>query len=106
MDRDDFVIAVFLLACEQYSAIKQQDRLRRGGFNPALTYEEVITMEICGGNFKLECDKDISACFRSHYPHFFHKLAGRSLFVCQDANLWHIKADVQPRLIINHWTIQ
>lgn len=98
MDRDDFVIAVFLLVCEQYSVIKQQYRLRRGGFNPALTDEEVITIEIRGEYFKLECDKDIFAYFRAHYPHFFQKLADRSLFVRQAANLWRIKAAIQQRL--------
>lgn len=98
MDRDNFVIAVFLLVCEQYGVIKQQYRLRRGGFNPALTDEEVITMEICGEYFKLECDKDIFAYFRAHYLHFFPKLADRSLFVRQAANLWRIKAVIQQRL--------
>ena len=46
MDRDDFIIAVFLVACEHYQAVKQQYRLRRGAFAPALTDEEVVTMEI------------------------------------------------------------
>ena len=59
MDRDSFIIAVFLLVCEQYGIIRKQYRLRRGGFEPALTDEEVITIEICGEYFKLECDKDI-----------------------------------------------
>ena len=34
--------------CEHYQVIKDQYRLRRGGFAPDLTDEEVITMEICG----------------------------------------------------------
>ena len=34
--------------CEQYQVIKDQYRLRRGGFAPDLTDEEMITMEICG----------------------------------------------------------
>jgi hypothetical protein len=46
MDRDDFIIAVFLVVCEQSQAIKKQYRFRRGGFAPDLTDEEVITMEI------------------------------------------------------------
>ncbi|HET8689040.1 MAG TPA: IS982 family transposase [Methanosarcina sp.] len=98
MDRDDFVIAVFLVICEQYSVIKQHCRLRRGGFSPALTDEEIITMEICGEYFKLECDKDIFAYFRAHYLHFFPKLADRSLFARQAANLWQIKAAIQQRI--------
>ena len=74
MDRDSFIIAVFLLVCEQYGVIRQQCRLRRGGFEPALTDEEVITIEICGEYFKLECDKDIFAYFHTHYLHFFRNL--------------------------------
>lgn len=100
MDRDDFVIAVFLVICEQYSVIKQQYRLRRGGFSPALTDEEIITMEICGEYFKLECDKDIFAYFRANYLHFFPKLTDRSLFARQAANLWQIKAAIQQRITI------
>lgn len=100
MDRDDFIIAVFLIVCEQYQAIKEQYRLRRGGFAPALTDEEVITMEICGEYFKLECDKDIFHYFRNHYAHFFPKLTNRTLFVRQAANLWQVKAAIQKRLVV------
>ena len=98
MDRDSFIIAVFLIICEQYGVIRQQCRLRRGGFQPALTDEEVMTMEICGEYFKLECDKDIFAYFHVHYGHFFPKLTDRSLFVRHAANLWRVKAAVQKRL--------
>ncbi len=100
MDRDDFIIAVFLVVCEHYQVIKKQCRLRRGGFAPALTDEEVITMEICGEYFKLECDKDIFAYFHKHYLHFFPKLTERSLFVRQAANLWQVKAAIQKRLAV------
>jgi hypothetical protein len=100
MDRDSFIIAVFLLVCEQYGIIKKQYRLRRGGFEPALTDEEVITMEICGEYFKLECDKDIFAYFHTHYRHFFPKFTDRSLFVRQAANLWRIKGAIQKNLTI------
>ena len=107
MDRDSFIIAVFLLVCEQYGVIRQQCRLRRGGFEPALTDEEVITIEICGEYFKLECDKDIFAYFHTHYLHFFPKLADRSLFVRQAANLWQIKTAIQQRLTSKDiWTTQ
>lgn len=100
MDRDDFIIAVFLVVCEHYQAVKKEYRLRRGGFAPALTDEEVITMEICGEYFKLECDKDIFAYFHTHYLPFFPKLTERSLFVRQAANLWQIKAAIQKRLVV------
>src|SRR5512143_623606 len=100
MDRDDFIIAVFLVVCKHCQAIKKRYRLRRGGFAPALTDEEVITLEICGEYFKLECDKDIFAYFHKHYLHFFPRLTDRSLFVRQAANLWHIKAAIQKRLVM------
>ncbi|MGX9728760.1 MAG: hypothetical protein ACTFAK_16050 [Candidatus Electronema sp. VV] len=51
--------------------IKQSCKIRRGGFTPALSDEEVITIKICGEYFKLECDKDIFAYFHAHYRHFF-----------------------------------
>ena len=98
MYRDSFIIAVFLIVCEQYNFIKQSYKIRRGGFSPALSDEEVITIEICGEYFKLECDKDIFAYFHAHYRHFFPKLHDRSLFVRQAANLWQVKAAVQKRL--------
>lgn len=100
MDRDDFIIAVFLVICEHYKAVKKQYRLRRGGFAPALTDEEVITMEICGEYFKLGCDKDLFAYFHTHYLHFFPRLTERSLFVRQAANLWQVKAAIQKRLVV------
>ena len=45
--------------------------LRRDGFSPTRSDEEVITMEICGEYFKLPSDKDIWQYFRTHYRHFF-----------------------------------
>jgi len=99
MDRDDFIIAVYLIVCEHYQAINRRHKLRRGGFSPALTDEEVITMEICGEYFKLNSDKDIYAYFRAHYLHFFPKLKDRTLFVRQAANLWRVKAAIQQRVV-------
>ena len=41
--------------------------LRGGGFAPALTDQEVITMEICGEYFKCATDQDLYDYFRAHY---------------------------------------
>jgi len=98
MDRDHFIITVYCLVCEHYQVIKNTYPLRRGGFDPALTDEEVITMEICGEYFKLGSDKDIFQYFRAHYAHFFPHLCDRSLFVRQAANLWGVKTAIQKRL--------
>ncbi|MGX9726649.1 MAG: hypothetical protein ACTFAK_17050 [Candidatus Electronema sp. VV] len=77
MDRDSFIIAVFPTVCEQYNFIKQSCKIWQGGFAPALSDEEVITIEICGEYFKLEFDKDIFAYFHAHYRQFFPKLHDR-----------------------------
>lgn len=100
MDRDEFIITVYCMVCEYYQALQAQAPLRRGGFAPALTDEEVITMELCGEFFKLTTDKDIFAYFRAHYRHFFPRLPDRTLFVRHAANLWQVKAAIQHRLTV------
>jgi hypothetical protein len=70
-----------------YKTVKETCPIRRGWFAPALTDEEVITMEICGAYFKLHTDKDLFDCFQSHYKHCFPELNDRTAFVRQAANL-------------------
>jgi hypothetical protein len=72
--------------------------LPRGGFAPALSDEEVMTLELCGEYFKLPADKDLLGYFRSHYAHFFPQLTDRTLFVRQAAHLWQVTAAIQQRL--------
>jgi hypothetical protein len=98
MDRDECSITVYCLVCEHYQGIKTTSPLRRGGFAPALSDEEVLTREICGEYFKLVTDKDLFGYFHTHYPHFFPHLPERPLFVRQAANLWQGKAAIQQRL--------
>ena len=98
MDRTDFIITVYLLVCQHYQAIKVHYPLRRGGFTPALTDEEVITIEICGEYFKLATDEDLFAYFQAHFQAWFPQLRDRTLFVRQAANLWQVKALIQQRL--------
>jgi hypothetical protein len=98
MDRKDFIIIVYLLVCAQYQVIKARFRVRRGGFAPALTDEEVITIELCGEYFKLASDEDIFDYFQAHFQDWFPQLQDRSLFVRQAANLWQVKALLQQRL--------
>jgi hypothetical protein len=86
------------LVCEYYQQISTTTPIRRGGVAPALSDEEVITMELCGEYFKLTTDKDLFAYFRSHYAHFFPQLTDRTLFVRQAANLWHVKVLIHQRL--------
>jgi hypothetical protein len=100
MDRDDFIITVYCLVCDQYRVLFSEQPLRHGGFTPQLTDEEVITLEICGEYFKLNTDKDLFHYFRQHYPTWFPHLRDRSLFVRQAANLWQAKAAIQQRLTV------
>lgn len=99
MDREYFIIAVYCLVCDHYRVIAARFPLRRGGFAPDLTDEEVITIEICGEYFKIACDTDIFAYFRSHYQALFPRLRDRTRFVRQAADLWQIKAAIQQQLV-------
>jgi hypothetical protein len=98
MDRDEFIITVYCLVCDQYRVIKNTAPVRRGGFAPALSDEEVSTREVCGEYFNLTTDKDRFAYLRAHSAHFFPKLTDRTLFVRHAANLWHVKGLIPQRL--------
>lgn len=104
MDRDDFIITVYLLVCEHYQLIMSEigHPLRGAGFRPRLSDEEVICIEICGELFKLPKDKDMFHYFAHHYRHFFPALKDRSRFVRQGAALWKIKALIQQRIVQRH----
>jgi hypothetical protein len=99
MDRDRFIITVYCLVAERYRLVKEKFFIRRGGFAPALTDEEVITMELCGAYFKLHLDKDLFDYFHTHYRHFFPKLRDRPSFVRQAANQWQVKAAIWRLLV-------
>ena len=101
MDRYDFIISVYCLVCQYYGVIQERYTLRRGGVAPALSDEEVITIEICGEYFKMNRDSDIFAYFQAHYQSDFPELRDRTLFVRQAANLWQVKAAIQRLLVID-----
>ncbi len=71
MDRDTFIIAVYCLGVEHYQALPAHRPVRRGGFAPTLSDEEVSTMESGGEYFKLSSDKDLWQYFRTHLTTFF-----------------------------------
>lgn len=100
MSEEYFIIMVYCLVCEHYQAVVAQHPIRRRGFAPALTDEEVITIEICGEYFGLNQDEAIFDYFCTHYQPFFPKLQQRSNFVRQAANLWAVKAHIQHRLTV------
>jgi hypothetical protein len=99
MDRDTFIISVYCLVVELYQQVTRGQRVRHGGFDPELSDEEVMTLELCGEFFKEHTDKDIFGYFRAHYHHFFPRLTDRTRFVQQAADLWQLKAAMQRRLV-------
>ena len=99
MDRDTFIITVYCLVVTHYRALTAIFTLRHGGFEPELSDEEVITMEICGEYWKLHAETDLYDYFRDHYRHFFPQLRDRTLFARQAANLCWLKARLQQRLV-------
>jgi hypothetical protein len=99
MDRDTFIITVFSLVSELYAQVVAHRPVRHGGFAPALSDEEVITIEICGEYFKHPKDRDLYEYFAAHYRHFFPRLPNRSLFVRQAANLWQVKAAIWQLIV-------
>jgi hypothetical protein len=100
MDRSDFIITVYCLVCDVYQEIKGQQAIRRGRFTPALSEEEVMTIEICGEYFNQHTDQDIFDCFQAHYQAYFPNLVDRTLFVRQGANLWRVKVLIQQHLTV------
>ena len=99
MERDIFIIMVFCLVSEQRDILRTSSPLRHGGFAPALSDEEVITIEICGEFFKHSTDKDLFNYFKAHYQDWFPNLTDRTLFVRQAANLWQFKALIQQQIV-------
>ncbi len=98
MDRDKFIIRIFLLVCEQYQKIVESQRIRQRGFPPKLSDEEVITMEVCGEYFGIHDDEGIFEYFSTHYHHFFPALKERTQFVRQAAGLWQVKMMIQSAI--------
>ena len=100
MDREDFIILVYCLIWKDYQTIVSQHPLRRRGFAPMLSDEEVMTIEICGEYFGFSTDEAIYDYFRAHWQDCFPKLKERTSFVRQAANLWQVKAMIQQRLTL------
>lgn len=100
MDREHFIITVYCLVCDHYRAVTAAMPIRHGGYEPALSDEEVITIELCGEFFKLGGDQEIFDHFHEYYADWFPQLRERTLFVRQASNLWRVKAAIQQRLTV------
>ena len=99
-----WIVILLSLPCsgessDLYAHVAARHPVRHGGFAPALSDQEVITIDICGEYFKDGCDKDLYGYFSAPYRHFFPHLPERTLFVGQAANLWQVKAALQQHLV-------
>ncbi len=97
MSLEDFIIHAYCQICAAYAAVVHSP-LRRRGFAPALSDEEVLTMEFVGAYLGLHQDQQIWAYFRRHWQPWFPALGARSSFVRQSAHLWAVKQCIQ-----RHW---
>lgn len=92
----DFIITVFCLVDDEYKKIVTP--LRKGGFAPALSDSEIMTMEIVGEFQGKGTDKDIWSYFKNHWLELFPKIGCRTTFVRQAANVHVVKQIIQQRL--------
>jgi hypothetical protein len=97
MPLDEFIIRVYCEICEAYAAVASTP-LRQRGFAPALSDEEVLTMEIVGAYLGMSQDMQIWSYFHRHWRDWFPGLGARSTFVRQSANLWALK-----QCMHRHW---
>lgn len=99
MTPQELLLHVFCLVDDHLQALGL-GRLRRRGPHPVLADSEVITIELVGEFFKLDCDRDVFRHFRRHYAAEFPSLlrVHRTTFVRQAASLWRVKQLIQARL--------
>jgi hypothetical protein len=92
----DFIITVFCLIDDEYKKIRLP--IRKGGFPPALSDSEVLTIEIIGEFLEIDADKSIWRYFKDNWLTLFPKLGNRTTFARQAANLHIVKQLLQENL--------
>ena len=98
MEQEDRIITVYLDIEEIYNEITAGRPLRRGGFPPALSDAEVLTMEIIGEIEGHNGDRAIWQYFDKHWREWFPALGSYKTFAKQSANLWRIRQEILRRL--------
>jgi hypothetical protein len=88
MSIEDFFIHVFCCVVDEYDPIVLNCPLRKRGYSPKLSDNEVITMEIVGEFLSRDTDKGIWRYFR-HWHRFFPAPGSCANFVKQASNLWN-----------------
>ncbi len=96
--RDEFIIHVYCLLVQYFEQLFPT-RLRQAGFDPALSDEEALTIELVGEYLGMESDKEIYRYFRYHYREWFPTLPDRSTLVRQWQNLWRVKYELWQAIV-------
>lgn len=89
----DFIITVFCLIDDECKKLPRP--IRRGGFCPALSDSEIMTMEIVGEFLEIDTDTGIWRYFKEHWLDLFPKIGDRTTFARQAANLHVVKQLLQ-----------
>ncbi len=98
MPMEDFIITVYCLIDELLIKQIVNDKLRKRGFEPALSDAEMITMEIISEFMGIDTDKGAWEYFCNHWFEWFPTIGSRANFAKQAANLWAIKQKMQKEL--------
>lgn len=98
MSTEDFIITVYCLVDELIKKMENGQKLRKRGFNPALSDSEMITMEVVSEFLSIDTDKGAWEYFSTHWRSLFPALGSRSNFAKHAANLWVIKQWIQTLL--------
>lgn len=98
MELEDHIIAIYVRIEEIYKKITADRPLRRGGFAPALSDVEVLTMEIVGEMEGRNGDRAIWWYFDTHWRDWFPNLSAYKTFAKHCANLAWIKEPLMDQL--------
>ena len=97
MSLEDCITWVFCWVDDSVKKIIGDQKLRKRGFQPALTDAEVITMEVVGEFVGFDTDKAIWSYFKEHWSNMFPSIGSRSQFAKQAANLHLLKVIFPPK---------
>lgn len=98
MPMEDFIITVFCLVDGELKNLLGGKRLRKRGFEPALSDSEIITMEIVAEFLGIDTDKGAWKYFYNHWKEWFPNMNSRANFAKHAANLWHLKQQMHKEL--------
>jgi hypothetical protein len=98
MELENLIISVYVRIDQTYQDITGGCPIRRGGFAPALSDPEVITMEIIGEITGHNGDRAIWKYFHSHWADWFPGLGSYKVFAKHCANLCKIKQCIMALL--------